>query len=385
MKKSDSSGDSGKARRRLGYDAPRIRIACYFAPILASLLLIFPNIAQAEAGQRAPSIAPSGLAVVRPVANSPQNDQSLKQALNNSFVSGVEFQIKWRDIEPTQGQPDWSKLDELFAVAASSKKWVQLVIYPGFFTPAWALDGVKAEEFAIPYGPGKGTVERLPMPWNSVYLHRWSAFLEQVSDRYGKSPSFAMIAAAGPTSVSAEMTLPQSPENLRKWQADSYTPRKYIEAWQTALQFYAADFPNQFVSLSVGSGLNINDQGKIEAQEGTRTRQAIVDRAIQLLGPRFVLQNSDLHGGADQHPATAFVMSYSGRTNTGLEMRCPAERGSLAMGAEGNPPLALRKSIDKGMPNKSDRHVKYLEIYEADVLADDMQSVLRYGASLFTR
>ena len=78
-------------------------------------------------------------------------------------------------------------------------------------------------------------------------------------------------------------------------------------------------------------------------------------------------------------------MSYSGLINTGLEMRCPAERGSLAMGAEGDPPLALRKSIDKGMPNKSGRHVKYLEIYEADVLADEMQPVLRYGASLFTR
>jgi hypothetical protein len=97
-----------------------------------------------------------------------------------------------------------------------------------------------------------------------------------VSDKYGKSPSFAMIAADGPTSVSAEMTLPQSPEDIRRWQADSYTPHKYIDAWETALQFYAADFPNQFISLSVGSGLNINDQGKIEAREGTRTRQAIM-------------------------------------------------------------------------------------------------------------
>jgi hypothetical protein len=73
------------------------------------------------------------------------------------------------------------------------------------------------------------------------------------------------------------------------------------------------------------------------------------------------------------------VMSYSGLINTGLEMRCPAERGSLAMGAEGDPPLALRKSIDKGMPNKSGRHVKYLEIYEADVLADEMRNHQKHG------
>jgi hypothetical protein len=54
------------------------------------------------------------------------------------------------------------------------------------------------------------------------------------------------------------------------------------------------------------------------------------------------------------------------------------------MGAEGDPPLALRRSIDKGMaPNPSGRHVDYLEIYQADVLPPDMQPVLKYGASLF--
>jgi hypothetical protein len=79
-------------------------------------------------------------------------------------------------------------------------------------------------------------------------------------------------------------------------------------------------------------------------------------------------------------------MSYSGRVITGLEMRCTAVLGtcSEALGGEGDPPLALKKSIDKGMePNQEGKHVDYLEIYEGDVLADEMQSVLRYGASLF--
>lgn len=81
-------------------------------------------------------------------------------------------------------------------------------------------------------------------------------------------------------------------------------------------------------------------------------------------------------------------MSYSGRVITGLEMRCAAELGtcSSALGAEGDPPAALRKSIDKGMaPNNAGKHVNFLEIHQADVLADEMQPVLRYGASLFAR
>jgi len=87
----------------------------------------------------------------------------------------------------------------------------------------------------------------------------------------------------------------------------------------------------------VGSGLNINDHGKIDPREGVRTREEVIDQAIVLLGRRFVLQNSDLHAGPEQHLVTDFVMSYSGRVITGLEMRCPAERCSPAMGAEGDP------------------------------------------------
>jgi hypothetical protein len=46
----------------------------------------------------------------------------------------------------------------------------------------------------------------------------------------------------------------------------------------------------------------------------------------------------------------------------------------------------LRRSIDKGMElNGAGQHVNYLEIYRPDVLADEMQPVLQYAASLFAR
>jgi hypothetical protein len=92
------------------------------------------------------------------------------QALNNPFISGVAVQMNWRNIEPVQGQPDWSKLDALFAAAESAKKWVHLLIFPGFFAPGSAKERAQADLFPIQYGPGKGTIEKLPMPWDRVYL-----------------------------------------------------------------------------------------------------------------------------------------------------------------------------------------------------------------------
>jgi hypothetical protein len=180
---------------------------------LVGVFALLIGIASAQAGSGAaekpgPPCAATDPSVIGGlvVDITPKKDGSLDlRSVKNPCISGVALQIHWSDIEPVQGKPDWSKLDELFAAAESSRKWVHLEIFPGFFAPAWALQGVKTEKFTIQYGPGKGTVLSLPMPWNSAYLDRWIAFLKLLSARYGKSPAFRLIAAAGPTSVSVEM------------------------------------------------------------------------------------------------------------------------------------------------------------------------------------
>ncbi len=331
--------------------------------------------------------SPHGLVVV--IENKPQEDRLDLAALRNPFVSGVALQIRWRDLEPVEGKPNWSKLDQLFAAAEASNKWVQLLIFPGFFSPPWASEGVRSLMFPIQYGPGKGTVEKLPLPWDNVYLGHWFGFLKELSARYGQTRAFRVVAAAGPTSVSAEFTLPHKPDELREWRAAGYTPDRYIEAWHRVLREYAVDFPNQFVSLSLGTGLNIDEEGRRDVRAAKPTKQAIVDVAIGILGRRFALQNSNLDGNPEPRRGphgVPFVIGYNGRIVTGFQLRTSCLRNSGDMGAEGDPPLALRRAIARGtQPNGGGRRVDYLEIYEPDILAEEMQPVLRDAASLFGR
>jgi hypothetical protein len=332
---------------------------------------------------------PSGLVVLLPSGQ--KNYQSMNlQVLKNPLMSGVAVQINWRDIEPEQGKPDWTQLDALFTAAESSRKWVHLIMFPGFFSPTWALEGAQTDLFNIQYGPDKGADARLPMPWDRVYLDRWFTFMKQLSARYGGVPAFRMIAAAGPTSVSVEMTLPNSPAAHQQWLKDSYTPAKYLSAWEGVFHFYADAFPNQCISLAA-PGLPILGPGKKGRPAHLLAKQEIVDRAMRVLGNRLAIQSSDLHAGhaaVEAPDNTDFIAGYSGRIITGFEMRSGSQSdvASKVMGAEGDPPLALRRSIDKGMaPNNAGRHVNYLEIYVADVLPADMQPVLSYAASLFRR
>jgi hypothetical protein len=243
---------------------------------------------------------------------------------------------------------------------------------------------LKTEQFPIQYGPGKGKIEALPMPWDAVYLKRWLAFVKLLADRYGSLPAFQMVDVAGPTSVSAEATLPQSAADIKTWQADGYTSTKYIAAWKTVFAAYAGDFSHQIVSLSFGDGIDLNDQGKVQKGQANATRDAVIEEAMSALGYRLALQFSNLDGTSDAGgPGTALTISYNGKVDTGLQLRTSA--ANAGMGADGDPPLALRRSIDNGMRRNPARlHVTYLEIYEPDVVAPDMQSTLQYGASLFS-
>jgi hypothetical protein len=366
------------------------KLAIHIGWALAFRLLIAATAAGAQVAARGGDPAPpNGLVVV--IEDKPQQPRLNLNALQKPFISGVALQIHWADLEPTEGKPDWAKLDQLFAAADSSKKWVQLLIFPGFFSPKWALDGVQTEQFPIEYGPGHGTMLPLPMPWDKVYLSRWFAFMKLVSDRYGNSPSFRVVAAAGPTSVSVEASLPFTPADMEKWQSVSYRPSKYIEAWQTVFQAYAATFPKQFISLSQGTGLHINDDGKNDPRERVRTIQQIVDEGVRIVGHRFVLQSSNVHAGPGPHEANSeksdqFVIGYIGRTITGFQLRTSALMASGVMGAEGDPALALKRSLDDALAvNSAGQHVNYVEVYEPDVLAENLQSVLRDAASSFAK
>jgi hypothetical protein len=325
---------------------------------------------------------PSGLVAV--IKNDPTQPLDPKP-FRNPYISGIALQIHWSDIEPAQGKPNWARLDELFAAAQASHKWVHLLIFPGFFSPAWALKGAVTDGFRIQYGPGAGTPGTLPMPYDPVYLANWFGFVTLLGERYGNHPAFLMVGAAGPTSVSDEFTEPETWPDILKWISDDYTATKYFLAWQQTFETYARVFPHQYISLSHGDGLPINALGAYDPDQPSRTRPEVVGEALSTLGARFVFQSSALRGNAHRQEAVEMVVSYNGLCATGFQLSTSCEHSPTAMGAAGNPPLALKLSIENGIQvnPSTGKHADYIEIYAADVEAADLQPVLRWGASLF--
>jgi hypothetical protein len=307
----------------------------------------------------------------------------------NPNIEGLTFRTSWEDVEPTQGNFVWAKLDTVFDNAEKNGKWVELVLIPGFGTPAWALQGAQTASFSVIYGPGKGNNMLLPLPWDQAYLDRWFTFLKAVSARYQDRPSFLKIAADGPTSVTAEMSLPNAPDDLCTWVKLGYTSDRLIGAWRQVFANYAKIFPRQYFSLALYPPLPIvrttrcengNPIG-VDHTESTRVTALIVGLGADSYPAKFVLQENGMTAAKDNTAtfgAYEVVKSYGGRVVIGYQLVTSA---MLHPGDMGNVDgaTALQKSLQRGV----EANAQFLEVWEPDVLSPDAQNVLAATASAF--
>jgi hypothetical protein len=297
-------------------------------------------------------------------------------AYANPNTAGVTFRTSWADVEPEEGKFDFSKLDTVFSNAEKNGKWVNLILIPGFGTPGWAMKGAQSGTFTIQYGRGNGKSLPLPLPWDQTYLSRWFTFLKVIASRYGDKTSFRMIAAAGPTSVSSEMSLPESREEISQWKKFGYSSERYVAAWKQTFSAYSATFPHQYFSLALHPALPIPD-----AHQKASVRAQIINLGLQY-PTQFALESDGLNSSRTDR-TLELVRDHSGQVVTGFMMSTAATDKPQRMGGTDDPALALKKAIDVGVePNRAGKRVNFLQIYEPDVLSKDMQSVLSYGAAL---
>lgn len=236
----------------------------------------------------------------------------------NPNISGLTFRTSWADVEPTDGNYVWTTLDTIFDNAEKNSKWVELVLIPGFGSPAWALQGVQTATFNVKYGPGKGEQLSLPLPWDQTYLNRWFAFLKAISARYQNRPSFIKIAADGPTSVTAEMSLPNESDDICTWIKVGYTSDKLIGAWQQVFANYAQIFHRQYFSLALYPPPPIVSRTRCQNDnptgtdhgESQRVRAVIVGLGANNYPKQFVLQTNGLTA-AKEIPQTWGAMTLS--------------------------------------------------------------------------
>ncbi|HTQ01729.1 MAG TPA: beta-galactosidase [Casimicrobiaceae bacterium] len=240
--------------------------------------------------------------------------------VSNAAVSGLAIRTFWSSLQPAKDRYDFSQLDAAFASAEAKHKTIQLIVVPGFGTPAWVLTEIPScddmttapaatserggrphggrakpaggtdegaaktgaascgkASFTVSEGKAHGEKQELPLPWNPVYKRYWKAFLTEVAARYGKRDALVSIAVAGPTAESVEIILPRSGDQLERWgellqlfyRDPSYqqSDKAFVDEWDAAVTVYGELFRNVTIVLTRGSGLLAFSRGQARSAQ----------------------------------------------------------------------------------------------------------------------
>ena len=308
-----------------------------------------------------------------------------ERVFSDPLVSGVDLAIQWDNLEPAANTFDWSALDCLFAQADAHHKFVALSVIPGFRSPSWVLQlpGVQTQSFKFAYFNDNAPARPLPLPWNEAYLHAWFTFVGALAARYANNPEFRMIQAAGPTSVSTEMSLPDrdtgdtalppaaNGSDTAEWMALGYTPDKYVNAWKETFDRYHQLFPNQYLGLALYPGLPIGNNGAEDRHEIDATQLSVIAAGMRYK-QQFDLQEDGIKGGAAQPSGFAYtqVRDHCGEIVTGLQN---------SKSATVDP--AYQGPLGRALDHVTAAGVDFWEVYVPDVDNPSMTAVLKRAST----
>lgn len=334
-----------------------------------------PTLAQPPQAQRnASADQPTGLLFF---ASYPQRDNPAPAT--NPHLIGALLTVYWSNVQPDEGQFDWTEIDRRIALWTSARKKVALRImwsssgnwpepaakHP---TPRWVL-----EKRAVTVRSDSSRTD-IPLVWDPVYRQAAAAFLKEFARKFDGDPNVLFIditPGAETNPYRFRRINVQEPEfktrvtNAAASDGRTYSHDLWLQTVQQSVTDASAAFRNTklLVTLNVGS------------LDGPNQMQAIGDHCVKL--GCYVGQNG-LRGNsyaADSVRPSPFV-TWGGQTRLYFEMLDATSHGTTG-------------SLMQVMQAAERIGCDYLGVYAADVLKgtpgqpdydSDYEAALKYGA-----
>lgn len=165
-------------------------------------------------------------------------------------VDGVAWRATWSSVEPSDGTYDWSRLDAALSAAAAANK--RLTVHIGVSGGAWPgwLTMAGAHTYSGTSILG-GTITD-PVPWDSVFLARYSRLIQQLADHISGRGQAGIVRAVSVGAPVSEMSLIACDTGTLGSGASAvvYSRSSYLSAWTTAANATLAAFPGTAVVVS---------------------------------------------------------------------------------------------------------------------------------------
>lgn len=228
---------AGEVARRTG-----LRVSVFVLPIVLAVLIGL------LAAARCPAPGPQGGGLVEFGAREQGAGMESEDAL------GVNPLFTWAELEPREGQYDWTALDRVLDTAYARGKRVVLRIYTNASdfhaaTPQWVFDaGARSYIWA------EGSTTPQPIPTDPVFTEKFGRFVAALGQRYNAHPALEMVQTNAAMGGYGEMIWGLQPsDNPPGW-----SPAVQVETTRAWLDRWRAAFPHTPLSLTVnfiGNGI----------------------------------------------------------------------------------------------------------------------------------
>ncbi len=283
--------------------------------------------APALAAQSPPLL--SGLWVTQKM---PANDFELssfaKAVAANPNLTGICLHIGWKDIEKQSGKLDFSAIDKTVEVLRQIGRKYELSVKPGAETPAYVYEE-GAKPFLTrannPHRPNFGQKLTIPVPWDPVYQRNFSRVIEELGRRYAADPLCVSVVLTCANFQSAEMHLPQTPEDRAKWKGMGNYEEKLLQVYKKYTDEWAKAFPKQAISLHLSKVLDLPPS----------FNERIIEYGLSKYPERFTIQNDQLTGRKEDIAVMAYslVQKYRDRARHGFQSAGAFVHGGERMGS----------------------------------------------------
>ena len=279
-------------------------------------------------------------------AGAPLGSGQISRLLDNVYIDGLALGCKWLVLEPGFGVFDWAALDAALNIAKEHGKQCALYVSAHSETGAAIAAWIKAAGIqtytALNF---LGKTHEYPVPWDSIYLGKFTAFLAELSTHLEVAGFLRTVTRVGVSAPANEMTIPGCPIS-----GQAYDRAIYLAAWKQMIDAYQFAFSSAVKHICAPTGGICG-----------RDNDATFYRDVMAYAPSsFVLFATDLRvdGSARMRPYLDLV---GGRSLALQPIWYVTGDTTNRVGG------TVQQMVDAGIALGAD----YIEIYSADVLNPD--------------
>ena len=329
-------------------------------------------------GQSAGAELPRGVYSLFGTGTSIAND-----ALENPDLVGFSIRQDWADLEPSEGNFDWSFLDSEVAKAATVGKGILLRINTQAGKPAWVTAAIEEAGGIFFTFDDDGVPTTIPVFWDPTFLAKKKAMIAALGAHFTNNPTVQIVVASFANATSEDWNVPHTAPEIADWFAAGYTTEKMLDAGKQIIDATMAAFPNQYVTLAIGGNGHVGGTGNLDPT-ATYVAANVIATARAAWPGRLIVQINSLSAVNPVAPGrdeSAWNVLWNSQPDVAAQMlfSCydePTYR--VNGGVPGDPATVLTNSVDAALSYG----IGYIEIYQKDVR--NLPSVITYARNALT-